>query len=157
MNTVLTRFRFYARQVGLFVSCVAVSLLVSYLVDRVVSSSSLSRVLNGAVNIVTLALFWMGLEWLTDGQTSYRKYLASHGGELTPPSRFWATTGQAIVCIVAAAAIGVVTHLASGAPAGSSWRGAATVAWPVIVGATLIYLLIARDWRRELASSSNAA
>ena len=153
----LTRSRFYARQAVLLASCLAASLLVSYLVDRVVSSSWLRDVLNGAVGIVTLALLWIGLERLTDGQTSYRKHVAAHGGELVQPSHFWATTGQVIVCIVAAASIGVVSHLASASPLGSSWRGAAMVVWPLVGGGTLIYLLVARDWRRELASSSNAA
>ena len=153
----LTRFRFYARQAVLLASCLAASLLVSYLVDRGISSSWLRDVLNSAVSIVTLALLWIGIERLTDGHTSYRKYVAAHGGELIQPSRFWATTGQAIVCMVAVAAIGVISHLASASPVGSSWRGATMAVWPLVGGATLIYLLVARDWRRELASSSNAA
>ena len=153
MNTVITRSRFYAVQAALFTSCVAATLLLSYLAARIVHSAWLT----GAVNVLAFVLARIGLDRFVGGQISYRKYVASHGGELVAPSRFWATTGQVVVCCIAVAAVGVVSSVALSAPEHSMWRPAAMVMWPVVLGGTLIFLLIARDWRRELASSSNAA
>ena len=45
-------------------------------------------------------------------------------------------------------------HALEGGHAGSLKQ---FTAFAVVLGGTLIFLLIARDWRRELASSSNAA
>ena len=153
MNTVITRSRFYAVHALVFTSCAAATLLLSYLAGRIVHSVWLT----GAVNVLGLVLARIALERFVGGQISYRKYVASHGGGLVPPSRFWATTGQIVVCCVAVAAVGVVSSVALKAPDDSTWRPVAMVMWPVVLGGTLIYLLTARDWRRELASSSNAA
>jgi hypothetical protein len=84
--------------------------------------------------------------------SSYRKYAAAHGGPDLPPSQFWATTGQAVVLIVSALLLTVVTYAANRAQDGDWLRTAAVMAWIAIPGATMVYCLIARDWRRELTS-----
>jgi len=153
VHTVLTRTRFYALQAVLFASCVAAALLLSHVVNQIFHSAWL----NVVVNVLAVVLARIGLERFVGGQISYRRYVAAHGGELIPPSRFWATTGQVVVCGLALAAIVFVSSTALNAPEDSLWRPVAMVLWPAVLGGTLIYLLIARDWRRELASSSNAA
>ncbi|MFL5617699.1 MAG: hypothetical protein ACJ79A_04815 [Gemmatimonadaceae bacterium] len=153
MILVLTRFRFYAIVSALFMGCLTGVLLVSYLLDRLVPIAWL----RGALGLLVLAIGQVAFQVLTGGHTSYRKYVAALGGDLAPPSRFWATTGQLLAVILAAAIVGGVSHAAANASEDSAWRSAAVVVWLVVPGATLIYLLIARDWRRELTSSSNAA
>ena len=149
----LTRFRFYSIMAGLFAAALVCYVLVSSLVGRSVHLTWLSE----ALGIVMFAVAQGGFWWLTGGHTSYRKYVASQGGELVLPSRFWATTGPVVVCLVASAVLVAVSRIASSAPTDSGWRSAAIAAWVVVPGWTLVFLLIARDWRRELASSSDAA
>lgn len=153
MNLVLTRFRFYSIISALFVGCLTGVLLVSYLLDRIVPIAWL----RGALGLLVLALGQTAFQAVTGGHTSYRKYVAALGGDLAPPSRFWATSGQIVAVLIASAILGGISHMAANGPEDSAWRSAAVLAWLVVPGATLVYLLVARDWRRELASSSNAA
>jgi hypothetical protein len=153
VNLVLTRFRFYLSVSALFVGCLVGVLLISYLIGHFVPIAWL----RGTLDILVMALGVVAFESLTGGHTSYRKYVVSRSGVLTSPSRFWATTGQAIVVVVAVTLIGAVSYVAANSPQDSVWRPIAMLAWPVVPGATAVYLLIARDWRRELASSTNAA
>jgi hypothetical protein len=84
--------------------------------------------------------------------SSYRKYAAAHGGPDRPPSRFWATTGQAVILVVAALFLFLLTAVANRLPAQHWLRPATGLAWVAVPGSFLLYLLVARDWRRELKS-----
>jgi hypothetical protein len=66
---------------------------------------------------------------------------------------FWATTGQAVVLTLATGLLVVITAIANRAAA-TLPRSLAGIAWVIVPAGVLFYLLVARDWRRELTSRS---
>ena len=144
----LSRTQSTAIQIVGAISGLAVIVAGSWLVDHFVAIGWLKWLLGAfAVACGNTAA------WLFAGTySSYRKYAAAHGGPDLPPSQFWATTGQAVVLPVSALLLAVVTYTAGRAQDGDWLRTAAWMAWIAIPGATMVYGLIARDWRRELTS-----
>jgi hypothetical protein len=120
------------------------------IVDRFVTASWLKWLLG----IFALACGQTATQLFAGSYSSYRKYVAAQGGPDLPPSRFWATSGQIVVIAGALAFLLALTAAANRAAEGAWLRGAAALAWVAVPGAVLIYLLIARDWRRELTSRS---
>jgi hypothetical protein len=144
----LSRTQYAALQIGGAIIGLAVIVAGSWLVDHFVAIGWLKWLL-GAFAVAC----GQTANWLFAGTySSYRKYAAAHGGPDLPPSQFWATTGQAVVLIGSALLLTVLTHAAGRAPDGDWLRTAAWMAWIAIPGATMVYCLIARDWRRELTS-----
>jgi hypothetical protein len=83
---------------------------------------------------------------------SYRKYQAAVGGPYQPPSQFWATSGQLVVWLIGGVLLTGLSMLGRRA-APTSWLQPMVVsAWLFVPGVCLVYLLIARDWRDELAT-----
>jgi hypothetical protein len=149
----LTRLQFYSIVSGVYVAVLIGVLLVSLGVTRFALPVWTTDVLA----ILIVATGQTSIYLLTGGELSYRKYVAAAGRPLIPPSRFWATTGQAIVLICAAVLLVVFSYIASRAGDLSPWKAITTAAWIVLPPVTILYCLLARDWRRELASAPNAS
>ena len=146
----LTRSQFYLLQGGGFVLCLGFVLAGSWLADRLIHLEWLSAVVGFAVLVFGQTAF----QFLFRGHLSYRKYVAAAGGQLRPPSRFWATHGPWLVTLFALSVLVLVTVLASGAADDSRWRRCAGLAWLVLPAGTMIFWLVARDWRNELSEGT---
>ena len=144
----LSRRRYTAIQLAGLLVGLAIAVVVGFAAHRFVTVEWLKWV----VGLVALAIAETVYQLLAGPHTSYRKYIAANGGPDLPPSRFWATSGQAIVLSVAGGCLALVTVLER-RPGAEPWAGiVAGLAWVGIPAAALLYLFIARDWRRELAS-----
>jgi hypothetical protein len=144
----LSRREYVAIQVAASAIGLGIVLGAAFLVEHFVTPGWVKWLLG----VLAVALGQTATQLFSGTHSSYRKYSAANGGPNLPPSQFWATTGQAVALVIVAALLIGLTIAANRAPEGHWLRSAAALGWVGIPGAFLFYLLLARDWRRELSA-----
>jgi hypothetical protein len=146
--TMLNRRQYVAIQLAGSAIGLGLVLAVAFLVDHFIDAGWLKWILG----ILAVGLGQTASQFFAGPYSSYRKYAAANGGPDLPPSRFWATTGQVVVFALVIVLLLGITVAANRAPDGHWLRTVAALSWMALPGSFLFYLLIARDWRRELTS-----